>query len=69
MDALNKILALLPFNGDKTKIGSLVAIITMIQAVLADPNTSLFIQSIIAAGTLGIGLFHKYVKSNAEVTK
>lgn len=65
MSILNKILSLLPFNGDKTKLGVILGLITTVQAIAGDPQAHLLLQAITAAVTIGVGLFHKYVKTAA----
>ena len=66
MKILNSLLALLPFNGDKTKLGVIATVATLAQAILIDPQAHLLVQTAIAAGTLAVGLFHKYVKASVK---
>lgn len=60
---LDKLLSILPFNGDKTKLGFVLTLITLGQAIAGDPDAQLFVQAVVSAVTLGTGLFHKYVKA------
>jgi hypothetical protein len=70
MAILTKILSWLPFDGSKTKLGILLAIITFAQGFLGDQAST--IAGIlsdkpinwIALLTVAIGLLHKWLKAN-----
>lgn len=73
MALLNKLLSLLPANGDKTKIGVLLSVIAFVQALLSTPDGQALLQVLFtrpidwaAVAVLAVGLIHKYVKGKAD---
>jgi hypothetical protein len=72
MAILEKILSWLPFNGDKTKLGMLLTVITFVQAILSTQDGQLLVSLVqtkpinyIAIATILVGILHKYLKAQS----
>ena len=69
MKLLNRILSLLPFDGDKTKLGAIGTVIALIKTLFPDVDLlALLDQHLLAIGISGFagGLIHKLVKQLLE---
>ncbi len=70
MALLKKLLNLLPFDGDKTKLGTVLVVVTLIEEFLKSPGVVEALQQLFTSGqgvtaiviTL-VGLFHKFLKA------
>lgn len=64
VDAFDKVLSLLPFNGDKTTIGLAVhALLPLLTAYFPASAVIAPAVSAVADCLVGLGLFHKTIKA------